>query len=145
MANVERVYTIPLRDAYATVRQKRARRAVSIVQAFLQRHMKSDNVRISNALNSFLWRDGMQKPPRRVRIKAVKDDSGLVKAYLVDEKIEEKKTTEKKEEKKEEKPAEKKTITTETPKTAEGEKSEKKEEKAESKKEAVKKAKKVQK
>lgn len=100
MAKIERVYTVPLGEAYTTIRQKKAKRAVNLMQAFLQRHMKSDNVRLSNALNALLWRDGIQKPPRRVRIKAIKDEAGMVRAYLVDEKVEEKK---------EEKPAEKTT------------------------------------
>ena len=37
---VERLYTIPLGKAYDAVRKKRAKRAVTMVRAFIIRHMK---------------------------------------------------------------------------------------------------------
>ncbi len=109
---LERIYTVPLRNAYGYVRTKRTKRAVKLLREFLCRHMKAEegDVAISNALNSYIWQRSMQKPPRRVKIRAIKED-GRVMAYLADEKIEEAKKEEKKkpkEEKKEEKTAEEK-------------------------------------
>ncbi|MFA5076943.1 MAG: 50S ribosomal protein L31e [Candidatus Micrarchaeia archaeon] len=94
----EKIYTIPLRDAFSYVRTKRVRRAVSIVRAFVSRHAKVDSgmVRVSEALNSVLWRNGIQKPPRRIKIKVVKEE-GFARAYLPDEVV--KKPEAKKEEK----------------------------------------------
>ena len=69
-------------------------------------------VTISEALNKHIWERSIQKPPRRVKVRLVKDDEA-VRAYLADEKVEDKKKAEpKKEEKKAEptkteKPAEK--------------------------------------
>ncbi|VVB99367.1 50S ribosomal protein L31e [uncultured archaeon] len=96
----EKIYTVPLGDAYDYIRTKRVRRAVKIVQQFVARHSKvaEKNVRISNALNSVLWARGIQKPPRRIKIKVVKE-ADAAKAYLVDEQI--KKPEPKKDEKKE--------------------------------------------
>ncbi|MEM2949411.1 MAG: 50S ribosomal protein L31e [Candidatus Bilamarchaeaceae archaeon] len=112
----ERVYIVPLGKAYLTTRTRRARRAIDILRDFIRKHAKTDgdNVRISNALNSYLWSRSRKKPPRRVKIKVLKQDEKVM-AYLYDEKIEEKKPEEKpkeeikKEEKKpEEKPPEEK-------------------------------------
>jgi len=40
--------------------------------------MKSDEVAISNETNSMLWQRGISKPPRKIRIRAVKDKDGKV-------------------------------------------------------------------
>lgn len=97
---LERLYTVPLGDAYETIRNKRVPRAVKILRAFITRHMKADGERIvlSENLNRFLWVRSIQKPPRKVKVRLVKDDE-TIRAYLADEKIEEPK---KKEEKKDE-------------------------------------------
>ncbi len=114
----EKIYTIPLGKAFDYIRTKRARRAVSIVQAFVSRHSKvaNDKVRVSNALNSVLWARGIQKPPRRVKVKIVKEE-GMAEAYLVDEKIV--KPAPKKEEKAEAKEEAKPEAKAEAPKAAE--------------------------
>ena len=114
MAKLERIYTIPLGDAYEAVRNKRVPKAVKLMRTFIARHMKADGERIvlSQALNEYLWERSIQKPPRRVKVRLVKDE-GAIRAYLPDEKPEEpKKKDEKKgeekkaEAKKEEKKAE---------------------------------------
>jgi len=101
---LERIYTIPLGDAYKAIRKKRTPRAVKIIRAFIARHMKADGERItlSTGLNGYLWKGSIQRPPRRVKVRLIKDE-GYIRAYLADEKVEEPK---KKEEKKEEKKAE---------------------------------------
>lgn len=84
----EKIYTVPLRKAYEYIRTKRTRRAVKLVKQFISKHSKIhiDDVKISGALNSMLWFRGIQKPPRKIRIKVVKGESGA-KAYLIDEQI----------------------------------------------------------
>ncbi len=84
---VERLYTIPLGKAYNAVRKKRAKRAVNLVKAFIVRHMKVDDeeeLSIDTALNEYLWTRGIEKPPRRVRVRATKDRDGFVKVFLVE-------------------------------------------------------------
>lgn len=84
---VERLYTIPLGKAYEAVRKRRAKRAVNLVKAFIIRHMKLDgeaDLSIDTALNEYLWTRGIEKPPRRVRVRATKDRDGLVKVFLVE-------------------------------------------------------------
>lgn len=110
MAENERIYTIPLGDVYDYNRRKRCGKAVKLVRAFLCRHMKAEaeTVRISQGTNSAILARGMQKPPRKIKVRVVRAD-GLVTAYLMDEKPPEKKEAKKearKESKKEEKPKE---------------------------------------
>jgi large subunit ribosomal protein L31e len=81
----ERIYVIPLRDVRRTTRRSRAERAVKIVREFLRRHMRSDEVVIDGKLNEHLWSRGAQKPGSRVRVRAVKEDDGTVKAYLAEQ------------------------------------------------------------
>jgi len=107
MVKLERIYTVPLGDAYDVSRNKRVPRAVKLLRAFIARHMKADGekVTLSEALNKHLWRGSIQRPPRRVKVRLIKDE-GFIRAYLADEKIE---TPKKKEEpKREEKPKEEK-------------------------------------
>jgi large subunit ribosomal protein L31e len=85
MANLERIYTIPLRAAFEHVRKKRGKRAVKIVQEFALRHMKADDVRISEGVNSLILRDSIEKPPRRIKVRMVKGEDSLVRVWLIGE------------------------------------------------------------
>ena len=114
MAKLERIYTVPLGDAYEAVRNKRVPRAVKMLRAFVARHMKADEERIllSTALNAHLWAHSIQKPPRRVKVRIVKEEDTIT-AYLADEKIEapkKKAEAPKKEEKKAEPKKEEKAV-----------------------------------
>lgn len=109
MVKLERIYTVPLGEAYEQTRNKRVPRAIKILREFIGRHMKADGEKIllSEALNKSLWVRSIQKPPRRVKVRLVKDE-GVIRAYLPDEKAEEKKAAPKSDAKKEEKKAEEK-------------------------------------
>ena len=101
---IERTYTIPLRRAFLKApRYKRAKRAVSEVKYFLEKHMKvaPENLKISNYINLEIWKHGIKNPPSRVRINVKKDDKGMVTAELVGAPVEAKKKKVKKEAKKE--------------------------------------------
>lgn len=74
----EKTYVIPLRNAYKAPRTKRAKRAVNIVRNFLAKHLKTDEVILSENLNQRLWENGLQKPPRKVKVNVIEEDSGLV-------------------------------------------------------------------
>jgi large subunit ribosomal protein L31e len=78
----EKVYTIPLRHVWVvTPRGKRAPRSVRDVRDYVARHMKADEVSISNDINSELWSRGINKPPRKITVRAVKDKEGKVIVY----------------------------------------------------------------
>ncbi len=80
----ERIYTIPLRRAWISPRKKRTPRAVRLVKAFVQRHMKPEALVMSNEVNERLWSRSIQKPPRRIRVRAVRDKEGTVTLYLAE-------------------------------------------------------------
>ena len=78
----EKIYTISLRHAWVvTPRGKRAPRAVRDVRAFVSRHMKAEEVAMSNEINSAIWSRGINKPPRKITVRAVKDKEGKVIVY----------------------------------------------------------------
>ena len=83
----ERFYTVPLGEAFEYPRYKRTPAAVKMVRTFVTKHMKAEGMKvsISDSLNKFLWQRSIQKPPRRVKVRVVKEDS-LVNVFLADEK-----------------------------------------------------------
>lgn len=80
----ERIYTIPLSKAWISPRKKRAPRAMRILRSFIMRHMKPDSISISGEVNQQIWRRGIEKPPRKIRIRAAKDQDGKVSVYLAE-------------------------------------------------------------
>ena len=109
---LERIYTIPLSKSYEYTRVRRVPRAVKILRQFVSKHMKVElgDVLISNMLNNSMWTRSIQKPPRRVKVRIVKQDS-IAHVYLLDEKTdgEKKAETEKAEKEKAEKAKKEKT------------------------------------
>lgn len=93
----ERIYTIPLRRAWTAPRNRRTPRAIRLIRSFIQRHMKvglkteggeaweeGGSLIISNEVNELVWRRGIEKPPRKIRVRAVKDKEGNVTVYLAE-------------------------------------------------------------
>ncbi|MEK6863380.1 MAG: 50S ribosomal protein L31e [Nanoarchaeota archaeon] len=80
---LERTYNVPLRKEYMKApRWNRTKKAVTALRQFLAKHMKSEEVKLSKELNEFMWKHGIKNPPHHVKVKAVKDDKGIVKADL---------------------------------------------------------------
>jgi large subunit ribosomal protein L31e len=78
----EKIYTIPLRSLWVvTPRGRRAPRAVRDVRDFVSRHMKAEEVAMSNEISSAIWSRGINKPPRKIKVRAVKDKEGKVIVY----------------------------------------------------------------
>ncbi len=52
------------------------------VRSYLSSHMKTpeENVKIDTSLNDVIWARGDEKPPFRVRVRAVKFEDGGVEA-----------------------------------------------------------------
>jgi len=89
----ERIYTIPLGKAWTSPRKRRTPKAVRLIKSFIQRHMKvgmkteeeeEGRLIISNEVNELVWRRGIEKPPRKIRVRAVKDKEGNVTVYLAE-------------------------------------------------------------
>ena len=74
----EKFYNLNLRKIWSSPREKRTPRAVRFLRDYVARHMKTEEVAISEEANSMLWKRGISKPPRKIRVRAVKDKDGRV-------------------------------------------------------------------
>ena len=93
----ERTYTIPLGKALIRPPKKRAPRAMHMIRAFIAKHMKLTmrveeeeekelpTLVISKEVNEKVWGRGIEKPPRKIRVRAAKDKDGNVTVYLAEE------------------------------------------------------------
>jgi large subunit ribosomal protein L31e len=93
----ERTYTIPLSRALVRPPKKRAPRAIQLIRAFITKHMKLEvkvseeeeeeelpQLVISQEVNQKVWERGIEKPPRKIRVRAAKDKDGNVTVYLAE-------------------------------------------------------------
>ncbi|NWG10560.1 50S ribosomal protein L31e [Candidatus Bathyarchaeota archaeon] len=91
----ERIYTIPLGKAWIKPPNKRAPKAMRIIRNFVTRHMKLEAKKeseeeapkrliINNEVNERIWKRGIEKPSRNIRIRAAKDKEGNVTVYLAE-------------------------------------------------------------
>ncbi len=91
----ERFYTIPLRKVWTAPRKKRAPKAARVVRSFVLKHMKvqldtveeeeePEKLVIDNEVNEKLWSRGIEKPPRKIRVRVVKDKEGVVTVLLAE-------------------------------------------------------------
>lgn len=93
----ERTYTIPLQKALVRPPKKRAPRAMELIRVFVTKHMKLEmkvseeeeeeelpQLIISTEVNEKVWGRGIEKPPRRIRVRAAKDKDGNVTVYLAE-------------------------------------------------------------
>jgi len=78
----ERTYTIPLRRAWTNPKRKRVPRAIRLIRNFITRHMKPEKVIIGNDVNEEVWGKGIEKPPRRIKVKASRDKDDVVTVSL---------------------------------------------------------------
>jgi large subunit ribosomal protein L31e len=94
----ERIYTVPLGKAWIMPPRRRVPRAMRMLRAFVTKHMKLEvrketegeeeeepsRLIISNEVNLRLWSKGIEKPPRKIRVRAAKDKEGNVTVYLAE-------------------------------------------------------------
>lgn len=78
----ETQFTIPLRKEFSKAPSyKRSEKAIKAIREFIERHMKTDNVKIGKNLNLKIFERGRKNPPPRIKVKAVKEDK-LVRVEL---------------------------------------------------------------
>ena len=95
--SLSRVYTINLGKAWLTPRYRRTDRVMNMVREFATKNMKSDEVKIDQDLGRHIWARGKTNPPRKVRVKMVKDEDDIVTVSLYEEAVEVEEEEEKKE------------------------------------------------
>src|ERR671933_1932335 len=95
--SLSRVYTINLGKAWLTPRYRRTDRVMNMVREFATKNMKSDEVKIDQDLGRHIWARGKTNPPRKVRVKMVKDEDDIVTVSLYEEAVETKEEEEEEE------------------------------------------------
>jgi large subunit ribosomal protein L31e len=93
----ERTYIVPLSRALNRPPKKRAPRAMQLLKVFITKHMKLEmkvseeeeeeelpQLIISQEVNEKIWDRGIEKPPRKIRVRAAKDKDGNVTVYLAE-------------------------------------------------------------
>lgn len=93
---LERVFTIPLTITKQVPKTKRAARALKEIREFVRQHMADKTIRdeehklkqdvwIDYRLNELIWSRGIENPPRKVRVKAIRFEDGLIEVSLPEE------------------------------------------------------------
>jgi large subunit ribosomal protein L31e len=96
--NSTRIYTVNLTKAWDTPKYRRTDRVINIIKEFTQRHMQTNKVKIDQDLNRHIWSRGKKNPPRKIRLRMIKEDDDTVvvssyieeKSSLSEESVEEK-------------------------------------------------------
>ncbi|AXV37914.1 MAG: 50S ribosomal protein L31e [Methanobacterium sp. BRmetb2] len=81
---MEKIYVIPLRKVKNVPRTIRAPRAIRQIKEFIQKHMKSDEIKLDASVNEKIWERGIQKIPPKIKVKAVKEEDGTVEVTLAE-------------------------------------------------------------
>ena len=85
--NIERIYTVNLAKAWDTPKYRRTDRVINIIKEFTQRHMQTNKVKIDQDLNRHIWSRGKTNPPRKIRLRMIKeDDDTVVVSSFIEEK-----------------------------------------------------------
>ena len=94
---LERIFTVPLTVSKQVPRTKRAPRAIKEIKDYVRKHMAEKgatgldeeplkkDVWIDYRLNELLWGDGIEHPPAKIRIKAIRFEDGLIEVSLPEE------------------------------------------------------------
>lgn len=98
----EKVYTIPLRDAWKGACKKRAKKCMYVIREFVKKHTKTETVKIGPELNHEIWKKGIKSPPRKIKVQVVPHKETVwVELQGVKLELEKKEEKEKKKEEKE--------------------------------------------
>ncbi len=94
---IERIYTIPLTVTRQVPKTKRAPRAIKEIKDFVNQHMAEEapdedkekgekkGVWVDRKVNEVIWARGIERPPRKVRVKAIRFEDGLIEVSLPEE------------------------------------------------------------
>lgn len=82
---LERVHTINLGKVLLSQPQHRAVRALNMIREFARRHMKTHDIKIDEDLARQVWARGARSPPRKIRVRMYKTDTGGILVSRYDE------------------------------------------------------------
>ncbi|MBI4258065.1 MAG: 50S ribosomal protein L31e [Thaumarchaeota archaeon] len=76
------IYAIPLGRVWNLPPYKRAPKAIRTIREFVQKHLKTKEVKISPEVSEHVWSRGIKKPPRSVKVSVEKDEDGVATVSL---------------------------------------------------------------
>ncbi len=92
-----RFYTVPLQKALIRPPHGRTPRAMSLLKLFIAKHMKVEmkvdeeeeeeempQLIITQEVNEKIWSRGIEKPPRKIKVRVTKDKDNNVTVYLAE-------------------------------------------------------------
>jgi len=93
---LERVFTIPLTVTKVVPKTKRAPRAIKEIKEYVRKHMMEKTseedkekdkkeIWLDFKLNELIWSRGIEHPPSKVRVKAIRFEDGLIEVSLPEE------------------------------------------------------------
>lgn len=93
---LERVFTIPLTVTKVVPKTERAPRAIKEIKEYVRKHMMEKTseedeekdkkeIWLDYKLNELIWSRGIEHPPSRVRVKAIRFEDGLIEVSLPEE------------------------------------------------------------
>ncbi len=89
---IESIFTIPFYPQLnKTAPYRRTPRAIRMLKQYIVKHTKADTIVITNDLNEFMWKRGIQKPPRKIKVRAIVetiDEEKIATVELIHEKVE---------------------------------------------------------
>jgi len=72
-------YVINLSRLYWGKRSNRAARAVRYLREWIAKKTHAEEIKIDEKINKILWSRGIEKPPRKIRVKVVVEDKKEIK------------------------------------------------------------------
>ena len=80
----EKILTINIKSSvFRRPKWNRSKAAARILREEIMRKTKSKNVKLDNKLNEILWKGGVGKPAKKIKVKITKIDDKTVKAELM--------------------------------------------------------------
>lgn len=97
----EKILTIPLKKTRSVPKSQRASRAIKEIREFVARHMRAadtmsdeekevlthptEKIWIDSKVSELIWSRGIEKPPVKIRVRAIKFEDGLIEVSLPEE------------------------------------------------------------
>ncbi|AFH43247.1 50S ribosomal protein L31e [Fervidicoccus fontis] len=70
---------INLRKVYSSRKTSRAARAIRYIKDYIRRRFHTEEIKIDDSVNKLIWSRGIEKPPRKLRVKIIAEEMKEIK------------------------------------------------------------------
>lgn len=83
---VDRIYNIPLRREFVkSPKWRRSKKAINAIQAYLVKHTKVSNIKLSRWVNEAVWEHGSKNPPAKITLRvSIDKEKNIARAELAE-------------------------------------------------------------